>query len=139
MTANTHTSTYQTALNGLELTMTMQLSETTLPGDDGQPVTVLALPVKVSWSRKAANLSELAGGEPVTAYIGHVARISEIEFDVFACRLMADAPPWLVAANEALPRLHSHTAAVLVVAPGRPLLLVDCSGCSYARYVAKVA
>ena len=100
---------------------------------------MLALPVQVSWSRKARNLAELAGGEPVAAYVGHVAHIEQAQLDAFAARLLGDSPPWLVAANEALPRLRNHSAAVLVVARQRPLLLVDCAGYSYARYVARVA
>jgi hypothetical protein len=139
MNPQTPETPYQTALEGTRLTMAMNLTPQTLTGEDGQPVSVLALPVKVAWSRKAARLSELGGGEAVPAYVGHIARISPAEFDRFAVSFMADSPPWLVAANKALPRLQSHTAAVLVVAPERPVLLVDCSGYSYARYVAKVA
>ncbi|MFY8016820.1 MAG: hypothetical protein ACOVN9_01795 [Inhella sp.] len=66
---------YDCAVTADEITIRMRLVPEVVMDHAGSPVTVLRLPVKVGWSRKAASLSEVGGGEPVSAYVGHVARI----------------------------------------------------------------
>ena len=105
------------------------------------PVSVHRLGVPLSFSRKAADLSEVGGsGDLQHVYIGARAEISTAQFDAFARQLCADAPHWLLRARDALPALSlpDGVLCVMVAAYGRPLLFVDCAGCSYARYVARL-
>lgn len=94
------------------------------------------LPMRLGFARKAANLSELAGGQPEAVYVFARVDMAAIGFDSFARNLCRDTD-WLEGLCLALP-IADARACVMVVAPGRPILFVDTQGTSYARYVARL-
>lgn len=103
---------------------------------NGEIVNLLKLPVQLGFARKAANLSELKGGETAQVYVFKRVDLSPFDFDFFAQNLCRDAE-WLKDQCMALP-LGGARACIMVVAPGRPVLFVDTEGSPYARYVARL-
>lgn len=123
--------------DSISLRLTFTHAQFTTPGG---VVSLHRLPMKLPFARKAGDLSELGGGTPLSVYVAQRVQVSPAQFDAFANRLCADAPPWLAAARDALPAfgLEGGAVCVMVSAQGRPILFVDFQGYSYARYVARL-
>jgi len=127
--------TYEVTVSDESIFLRLTLEKVTFLAK-GQPVTLLKLPMPLSFSRKAANLSELGGGEPELVYVLKRIDMAPLGFDHFARNLCADHD-WLEGQCMALPIANAR-ACVMVVATGRPILFIDTQGFSYARYVARL-
>lgn len=103
---------------------------------NGQPIEVSRLPMPLSFARKAADLSELGGGELTTVYVFQRIDLDPLGFDAFAQNLCRDVE-WLQNLSLALPVANAR-ACVMVVATGRPILFIDTEGHNYARYTARL-
>jgi len=102
----------------------------------GGPVTVLKLPIPLSFACKARNFSGLGGGELQTVYVFKRIDMDPLGFDAFVRNFCRDTD-WLEGLSLALPVANAR-ACVMVVATGRPILFIDTQGYSYARYVARL-
>lgn len=100
------------------------------------PVTVLKLPIPLSFACKARDLSELGGGVLQKVYVFTRIDMDQLGFDAFAKNLCRDTD-WLEGLFLAIPVANAR-ACVMVVATGRPILFIDTQGYSYARYVARL-
>lgn len=117
------------------ISLRLSLTSEQFTGPAG-PVTVLKLPIPLSFACKARNLSELGGGELQTVYVFKRIDMDPLGFDAFARNLCRDTD-WLEGQCLALPVANAR-ACVMVVATGRPILFIDTQGYSYARYVARL-
>ncbi len=117
------------------ISLRLSLTSEQFTGPAG-PVTVLKLPIPLSFACKARNLSELGGGELQTVYVFKRIELDSFEFDVFAENLCRDTD-WLEGQCLALPVANAR-ACVMVVATERPILFIDTQGYLYARYVARL-
>ena len=117
------------------ISLRLSLTSEQFTGPAG-PVTVLKLPIPLSFACKARNLSELGGGALQTVYVFKRIDMDPLGFDVFARHLCRDTD-WLEGQRLALPVANAR-ACVMVVATGRPILFIDTQGYSYARYVARL-
>jgi hypothetical protein len=127
--------TYQISVSNDAIHLHLALEKVTFLAG-GQPVTLLKLPMPLCFSRKAANLSELGGGEPAMVYVLKRIDMAPLGYDHFARNLSADHD-WLEGQCMALPIANAR-ACLVVVSEGRPVLFVDTQGYSYARYVARL-
>jgi hypothetical protein len=117
------------------ISLRLSLTSEQFTGPAG-PVTVLKLPIPLSFAFKARNLSELGGGEPKAVFVFKRIDLNSFEFDLFSENLCQDTD-WLEGQYLALPVPYAK-ACVMVVAPGRPILFIDTQGYSCARYVARL-
>lgn len=101
----------------------------------GEDVLMHKLPHPLAFSRKAANLREVSGGELSYVYVFKRIDMDPMGFDDFARNLCRDTD-WLKGQCHAIPL--DARACVMVVATGRPILFIDTQGCDYARYVARL-
>lgn len=127
--------TYQISISNDAIHLHLALEKVTFLAG-GQPVTLHKLPMPLCFSRKAANLSELGGGEPQMVYVLKRIDMAPLGYDHFARNLCA-AHDWLEGQCMPLP-IAGARACVMVVCEGRPVLFVDSQGFSYARYVARL-
>ncbi len=117
------------------ISLRLSLTSEQFTGPAG-PVTVLKLPIPLSFACKARDLSELGGGELQTVYVFRRIDMDPLGFDAFARNLCRDTD-WLEGQFLAIPVANAR-ACVMVVATGRPILFIDTQGYSYARYVARL-
>ena len=100
----------------------------------GKAVPLLELDTRLSFARKAARLSELAGGDPEKVYVYGKRVLTALEFDVFANCLLR---PFFGEERNG-PAISEGRTCILVCAPGRSPVFVDTQGSDYARYVAQI-
>ena len=117
------------------ISLRLSLTSEQFTGPAG-PVTVLKLPIPLSFACKARNLSELGGGELEVVYVFKRIDMDPLGFDAFARNLCRDTD-WLEGLFLVIPVANAR-ACVMVVATGRPILFIDTQGYSYARYVARL-
>lgn len=103
---------------------------------NGKDILMHKLPHPLAFSRKAANLKEVSGGELSHVYVFKRIDMDSMGFDDFSRNLCRDTD-WLKGQCHAIP-LNDARACVMVVATGRPILFIDTQGCAYARYVARL-
>ncbi len=102
---------------------------------NGEDVLMHKLPHPFAFSRKAANLREVSGGELSNVYVFKRIDMDPMGFDDFARNLCRDTD-WLKGLCYAIPL--DARACVMVVATERPILFIDTEGSNYARYVARL-
>lgn len=118
------------------ISLRLSLTSEMFTGPTG-PVTVLKLPIPLSFACKARNLSEIGGGGQLEAvYIFTRVNMDPLDFDEFS-RNLCRRTDWLENLCLARP-VDNARACVMVVATGRPILFIDTQGYSYARYVARL-
>lgn len=117
------------------ISLRLSLTSEQFTGPAG-PVTVLKLPIPLSFACKARDLSELGGGRLQSVYVFKRIDMDPLGLDAFAKNLCR-VTDWLEGQCLALPVANAR-ACVMVVATGRPILFIDTQGYSYARYVARL-
>lgn len=127
--------TYRMDVCNEAISLRLSLTSEQFTGPAG-PVTVLKLPIPLSFACKARDLSELGGGGLQSVYVFKRIDMDPLGFDAFARNLCRDTD-WLEGQCLALPVANAR-ACVMVVATGRPILFIDTQGYSYARYVARL-
>jgi hypothetical protein len=115
------------------LTLTIERTPRTLHFG-GAALAVEELGVRLPFSRKPVDLSEVGGSGPTTIYITHTHTLTPLEFDAFARDLLRPRP-WLVGKGGSV---ENGMLCVEVTAPGRPYLYVNPEGGNVARYVARL-
>ena len=118
---------------GLSLEVRFEMIELLV---DGRLVQLLKLPMALPFSRKAADLSQLGGGEAAEVYVFDRIGMDPEVFDAFA-QTLCRGTTWLVGRSLSLP-IPSARACIMVVSQGRPVLFIDTQGYDYARYVARL-
>ena len=101
----------------------------------GNTIQVEELGLRLPFSRKPADLSEVGGTGSYRVFVTETREMSAIEFDAFAAQLLLSRD-WLSGKGG---YAEDGRMCVEISAPGRPVLLVDPSGSDYARYVARIA
>ena len=115
------------------MTITIERTPRTLQFE-GAAIEVEELSVRLPFTRKPADLSEVGGEGNYKVFVTETREMTPTEFDVFASQLLK-SHDWL---NGKGGYLADGRLCVEVCASGRPTLYVDPSGGDYGRYVARL-
>lgn len=99
---------------------------------EGQSIEVHELSVRLPFTRKPADITDMAATGDYVVYVTETRTMTDDEFDDF-CHNFLTSSDWLAGKGG---YAGQGRLCVEIHAPGRPYLYVDPSGSNYGRYIA---